>query len=259
MRSSARLLLVLVALAGASPVSSAAAGYDPSTEPAVRATRGALAPGSSPGRGQTRGSAGSRSSGAAPCRGSFRSDRHRLTVTGARSRRCGGFAGADGIRARWRRPYQHRRGRTVWSAWNPPASRWLSPTTTMNPRSTVHTFLLASVVALAPTPLPAGAEEPLLVYGPGGPAPAMKEPPRRSRRRKGSGWRSPPVPPTRGSRRHAPTPTSSTAGPSTWPDLIRPGLRVVVVQGAGQTGMWEDIAGTPEGAAIFRKWGWKTP
>ena len=44
MLSSARLLLGLVALAGASPVGSAAAGYDLSTKPAVRATRGALAP-----------------------------------------------------------------------------------------------------------------------------------------------------------------------------------------------------------------------
>lgn len=26
-------------------------------------------------------------------------------------------------------------------------------------------------------------------------------------------------------------------------DLLRPGLRVLVVQGAGQTGMWEDVAG----------------
>ena len=32
-------------------------------------------------------------------------------------------------------------------------------------------------------------------------------------------------------------------GIRTLPDLARPGLRVVVVQGAGQTGMWEDMAG----------------
>jgi accessory colonization factor AcfC len=28
-----------------------------------------------------------------------------------------------------------------------------------------------------------------------------------------------------------------------FPDLLRPGMKVIVVQGAGQTGLWEDIAG----------------
>ena len=35
-------------------------------------------------------------------------------------------------------------------------------------------------------------------------------------------------------------------------DLLRPGRRVMVVQGAGQTGMWEDIAGRGGSIAVLR-------
>ncbi len=36
------------------------------------------------------------------------------------------------------------------------------------------------------------------------------------------------------------------------PDLARPGLKVLVVQGAGQTGMWEDMAGKQGDIALVR-------
>lgn len=35
-------------------------------------------------------------------------------------------------------------------------------------------------------------------------------------------------------------------------DLLRPGIRVLVVQGAGQTGMWEDVAGRTGDIAVVR-------
>ncbi len=36
------------------------------------------------------------------------------------------------------------------------------------------------------------------------------------------------------------------------PDLARPGLKVLVVQGAGQTGMWEDMAGKQGDISLVR-------
>ncbi len=36
------------------------------------------------------------------------------------------------------------------------------------------------------------------------------------------------------------------------PDLLRPGMKVLVVQGAGQTGMWEDMAGRTGDVAMVR-------
>ncbi len=35
-------------------------------------------------------------------------------------------------------------------------------------------------------------------------------------------------------------------------DLLKPGVKVLVVQGAGQTGLWEDVAGRPGDIAVVR-------
>ena len=124
-------------------------------------------------------------------------------MTGVRSRPCNGFADTDGpnVRAPLGAHGIRRRGRR------------LSPI--MNPQSTVHTFLVASLVALASTALPAGAEEPLLVYGPGGPAPAMKEAAAAFSKAEGVRVEVTAGPTDTSMRRPAPTPTSSTAGTST--------------------------------------------
>lgn len=161
-------------------------------------------------------------------------------------------------------------------------------------RSLLRTFVFLVALAALAGAAPATAEEAALhVYGPGGPAPAMKEAARAFQDRTG-------------------VPVTVTAGPTgEWldraradadlvysgsehmmtdflaaldgvldpatveplylrrsailvrpgnpegirdvPDLGREGLRVLVVQGAGQTGLWEDVAGRTGDVALVAR------
>ncbi len=152
--------------------------------------------------------------------------------------------------------------------------------------------LAFALTALAATPLHGRAAEPLLVYGPGGPAPAMKEAAEAFSRAHGvkvevtagptPGW----ITKARvdadlifsGSeymmtdlvnamegRIDEGTIASLYLRPSAilvrpgnprhlrdLPDLAKPGVKVLVVQGAGQTGMWEDMAGKQGDLGLVR-------
>lgn len=151
---------------------------------------------------------------------------------------------------------------------------------------------LALIAAAAITSVDTRADEPLLAYGPGGPAPAMKE--AAEVFSKSHGVRvavtAGPTPDWIAKARHDADVIFSGAeymmtdfvnamegriDPSTveslylrpsailvrpgnpkgfrdLPDLAKAGVKVLVVQGAGQTGMWEDMAGKPGDIRMVR-------
>ncbi len=151
-------------------------------------------------------------------------------------------------------------------------------------------LLLAATLALA-APF-ARAEEVIHAYGPGGPAPAMKEAAEAFSKAKGvkvevtagptPGWIAKAREDAdlvfsgaeymmtdfvgqREGRIDEPTIVSLYRRPSAilvrpgnpkairdLPDLAKPGVKVLVVQGAGQTGMWEDMAGKQGDIGLVR-------
>jgi accessory colonization factor AcfC len=150
---------------------------------------------------------------------------------------------------------------------------------------------IAVVVALLAAPVAHGAEV-IRVYGPGGPAPAMKEAAEAYGKAKGvqvevtagptDGWIAKAredadvvysgaeymmtdlVRLMNGQLEERDVQTlylrpsailvrpGNPKGIRDLPDLVRPGVKVLVVQGAGQTGMWEDMAGRTGDVAMVR-------
>ena len=121
----------------------------------------------------------------------------------------------------------------------------------------IPTLAFISAIGLAHAETAAAQEAAAIhVYGPGGPAPAMSDCARAFNSRNGANaivtfgptgpWRD------QASRDAEPVYVRSATimvhkgNPlkiEHFGDLLRPGVRVMVVQGSGQTGLWEDIAG----------------
>lgn len=169
----------------------------------------------------------------------------------------------------------------------PPEPRAVRAGRTGMTRSTLRSRLLLLAVTLSlslpAAARPAAAADPILAYGPGGPAPAMKEAAEAFSRARGVKVRvtAGPTPAWIATAREDADlvysgaeymmtdlvnamegrvdettieslylrPSAILVRPGNprqvrdLPDLARPGVKVLVVQGAGQTGLWEDMAG----------------